>query len=62
MREAEVDSDITKQFAAFTVEINPNVRIVIYPWNRWNADWLEEDFMMTYSPVIPAHKDAKRNI
>ena len=56
---SEVDSDITKQFAAFTVEINPNVRIVIYRGTDETLIGWKEDFMMTYSPVIPAHKDAK---
>lgn len=56
---SEVDSDITKQFAAFTVEIKPNVRIVIYRGTDETLIGWKEDFMMTYSPIIPAHKDAK---
>ena len=56
---SEWDKDTTKQFAAITVEIEPNVRLVIFRGTDDTLIGWKEDFLMTYSPLVAAQTDAK---
>lgn len=53
------DKDNTKQFAAVTVEVETNVRLVIFRGTDDTLIGWKEDFLMTYSPLIAAQTDAK---
>ena len=53
------DKDTTKQFAAITVEVEPDVRLVIFRGTDDSLIGWKEDFLMTYSPLIAAQMDAK---
>ena len=53
------DKDTTKQFAAITVEVEPDVRLVIFRGTDDTLIGWKEDFLMTYSPLIAAQMDAK---
>lgn len=53
------DKDATKQFAAITVEVEPNVRLVIFRGTDDTLIGWKEDFLMTYSPLVAAQTDAK---
>ena len=57
--ESEWDKDTTKQFAAITVEVEPNVRLVIFRGTDDTLIGWKEDFLMTYLPLVAAQKDAK---
>ena len=53
------DKDTTKQFAAITVEVEPDVRLVIFRGTDDTLIGWKEDFLMTYSPLVAAQTDAK---
>ena len=53
------DKDTTKQFAAITVEVEPDVRLVIFRGTDDSLIGWKEDFLMTYSPLVAAQTDAK---
>ena len=56
---SEWDKDTTKQFAAITVEVEPNVRLVIFRGTDDTLIGWKEDFLMTYLPLVAAQTDAK---
>ena len=56
---SELDKDTTKQFAAITVEVEPDVRLVIFRGTDDTLIGWKEDSLMTYSPLVAAQTDAK---